>query len=190
MSFYLWENYRICNFLANCCDYTRKQYIAPISLSPEVYETSSKTGSRIKILYLLTGPIPVAVVYLSSSSSTTVCRPVTISLSLIRQLGIELSPLRDRTREPERVRTSPAGSHAAVIYGWATRGLHRHAQLQWFPEGPRTTKSSPASAPCTPPYFDVELHGSTKTGHKRHIERVTVSFVTISLLQIYRRISE
>jgi len=26
-------------------------------LSPEVYETSSKTGSRIRILYLLTGPI-------------------------------------------------------------------------------------------------------------------------------------
>ena len=57
LSFYLRETYRICNFLANCCDYTRKQYKAPISLSPEVYETSSKTGSRIRILYLLTGPI-------------------------------------------------------------------------------------------------------------------------------------
>jgi len=59
LSFYLWETYRICNFLANCCDYTRKQYNAPISLSPEVYETSSKTGSWIRILYLLTGPIYV-----------------------------------------------------------------------------------------------------------------------------------
>ena len=57
MSFYLWETYRICNFLANCCDYARKQYKAPISFSPEVCETSSKTGSRIRILYLLTGPI-------------------------------------------------------------------------------------------------------------------------------------
>ena len=28
-----------------------------ISISPEVYETSSKTRSRIRILYLLTGPI-------------------------------------------------------------------------------------------------------------------------------------
>ena len=58
LSFYLRETYRICNFLANCCDYARKQYKAPISISPEVYETSSKTGSRIRILYLLTGPIP------------------------------------------------------------------------------------------------------------------------------------
>jgi len=41
----------------NCCDHTRKQYKAPISLSPEVYETSSKAGSRIRILYLLTGPV-------------------------------------------------------------------------------------------------------------------------------------
>ena len=57
LSFYLCETYRICNFLANCCDYTRKQYNAPISLSPEVYETSSKTVSGIRILYLLTGPI-------------------------------------------------------------------------------------------------------------------------------------
>ena len=57
LSSYLRETYRICNFLANCCDYTRKQYKAPISLSPEVYETSSKTGSQIRILYLLTGPI-------------------------------------------------------------------------------------------------------------------------------------
>ena len=57
LSFYLRETYRICNFLANCCDYTRKQYNAPISLSPKVYETSSKTGSRIRILCLLTGPI-------------------------------------------------------------------------------------------------------------------------------------
>ena len=57
LSFYLRETYRICNFLANCCDYTRKQYKAPVSFSPEVYETSSKTGSRIRILYLLTGPI-------------------------------------------------------------------------------------------------------------------------------------
>ena len=57
LSFYLQETYRICNFLANCCDYTRKQYKAPISMSPEVYETSNKTGSRIRILYLLTGPI-------------------------------------------------------------------------------------------------------------------------------------
>ena len=56
LSFYLRETYRICNFLANCCDYTRKQYKAPISLSP-VYETSSKTGSGIRFLYLLTGPI-------------------------------------------------------------------------------------------------------------------------------------
>ena len=56
LSFYLRETYRICNFLANCCDYTRKQYKAPISLSPEVYETSSKTGSGKRILYLLTGP--------------------------------------------------------------------------------------------------------------------------------------
>ena len=55
LSFYLRETYRICNFLANCCDYARKQYKAPISFSPEVYETSSKTGSRIRILYLLTG---------------------------------------------------------------------------------------------------------------------------------------
>ena len=38
-------------------DYARKQYKAPISFAPEVYETSSKTGSRIRILYLLTGPI-------------------------------------------------------------------------------------------------------------------------------------
>jgi len=53
LSFYLRETDRICNFLANCCDYTRKQYKAPISFSPEVYETSSKTGSRIRILYLL-----------------------------------------------------------------------------------------------------------------------------------------
>jgi len=53
----LWETYRICNFLANCCDYARKQYKAPISFSPEVYETSSKTASRIRILSLLTGPI-------------------------------------------------------------------------------------------------------------------------------------
>ena len=60
LSLYLRETYRICNFLANCCDYARKQYKAPISLSPEVYETSSKTGSRIKILYLLTGPITKA----------------------------------------------------------------------------------------------------------------------------------
>jgi len=59
LSFYLRETYRICNFLANCCDYARKQYKAPISFSPEVYETSSKTGSRIRILYLLTGPICV-----------------------------------------------------------------------------------------------------------------------------------
>jgi len=57
LSVYLRETYRICNFLANCCDYTRKQYEAPISLSPEVYETSSKTGSGIRILYLLTGTI-------------------------------------------------------------------------------------------------------------------------------------
>ena len=57
LSFYLRETYRICNFLANCCDYTRKQYKAPISLSPEVNETSSKTGSLIRILYLLTRPI-------------------------------------------------------------------------------------------------------------------------------------
>ena len=57
LSFYLRETYRICNFLANYCDYTRKQYKTPISLSPEVYETSSKTGSRIRILYLLTGHI-------------------------------------------------------------------------------------------------------------------------------------
>ena len=57
LSFYLRETYRICNFLANCCDYARKQYKAPISFSPEVYETSSRTGSRIRILYLLTGPI-------------------------------------------------------------------------------------------------------------------------------------
>jgi len=57
LSFYLRETYRICNFLANCCDCTRTQYKAPISLSPEVYATSSKTGSRIRILYLLTGPI-------------------------------------------------------------------------------------------------------------------------------------
>ena len=57
LSFYLRETYRICNFLANCCDYTRKQCKAPISLSPEVYETSSKTGSGIRILYLLTGPV-------------------------------------------------------------------------------------------------------------------------------------
>jgi len=57
LSFYLRETYRICNFLANCCDYARKQCKAPISFSPEVYETSSKTGSRIRILYLLTGPI-------------------------------------------------------------------------------------------------------------------------------------
>ena len=48
--FIFWETYRICNFLANCCDYTLKQYKAP-----EVYETSSKTGSGIRILYLLTG---------------------------------------------------------------------------------------------------------------------------------------
>jgi len=39
LSFYLRETYRICNFLANCCDYARKQYKAPISFSPEVYET-------------------------------------------------------------------------------------------------------------------------------------------------------
>jgi len=57
LSFYFWETYKICNFLASCCDCTRKQYKTPISLSPEVYETSSKTGSRIRILYLLTGPI-------------------------------------------------------------------------------------------------------------------------------------
>ena len=57
LSFYLRETDRICNFLANCCDYARKQYKAPISFSPEVYETSSKTGSQIRILYLLTGPI-------------------------------------------------------------------------------------------------------------------------------------
>jgi len=57
LSFYLRETYRICNFLTNCCDYTRKQNKAPISLSPEVYETSSTTGSGIRILYLLTGPI-------------------------------------------------------------------------------------------------------------------------------------
>jgi len=59
LSFYvgLRETYTICNFLANCCDYTRKQYKTLISLSPEVYETSSKTRSRIRILYLLTGPI-------------------------------------------------------------------------------------------------------------------------------------
>jgi len=57
LSFYLRETDRICNFLANCCDYARKQYKAPISFSPEVYETLSKTGSRIRILYLLTGPI-------------------------------------------------------------------------------------------------------------------------------------
>jgi len=56
LSFYLRETCRICNFLVNCCDYARKQYKAPISFSPEVYETSSKTGSRIRILYLLTGP--------------------------------------------------------------------------------------------------------------------------------------
>jgi len=31
-----------------------------------------------------------------------ICRPVNISLSLIHQFGTELSPLRDRTREPER----------------------------------------------------------------------------------------
>ena len=55
LSFYLRETYRICNFLANCCDYAHKQYKAP-----EVYETSSKTGSRIRILYLLTGPIHAA----------------------------------------------------------------------------------------------------------------------------------
>ena len=54
LSFYLRETYRICNFLA---DYARKQYKAPISFSLEVYETSSKTGSRIRILYLLTRPI-------------------------------------------------------------------------------------------------------------------------------------
>jgi len=57
LSFYLRETYRMCYFLANCCDYTRKHYKAPISLSLEVYETSSKTGSRIRILYLLMGPI-------------------------------------------------------------------------------------------------------------------------------------
>ena len=57
LSFYLRETYRICNFLANYCDYARKQYKAPISFSLEVYETSSKMGSRIRILYLLTGPI-------------------------------------------------------------------------------------------------------------------------------------
>jgi len=51
------ETYRICNFFANSCDYARKQYKATISFSPEVYETSSKTGSQIRILYLLTGPI-------------------------------------------------------------------------------------------------------------------------------------
>jgi len=60
LSFYLRETYRICKFLANCCDYIRKQYKAPISLSPEVDETSSKTGSGIRILYLLTGPIPTS----------------------------------------------------------------------------------------------------------------------------------
>ena len=57
LPFYLRETDRICNFLANCCDYARKQYKAPISFLPEVYETSSKTGSRIRILYLLTGPM-------------------------------------------------------------------------------------------------------------------------------------
>jgi len=56
LSFYLRETYIICNFLANCCDYTRKQYKAPISLTPEVYETSSKTGSRIRILLFTDGP--------------------------------------------------------------------------------------------------------------------------------------
>jgi len=61
LSIYLRETYRICNFLANCSDYNRKQYKAPISLSLEVYETSSKTGSRIRILYLLTGPINSAI---------------------------------------------------------------------------------------------------------------------------------
>ena len=59
LSFYLRETYRICNILTNCCDYTHKQNKAPISLSPEVYETSSKTGSGIRILYLLTGPIRI-----------------------------------------------------------------------------------------------------------------------------------
>jgi len=68
LSFYLLETYRICNFLANCCDYTRKQYKAPISLSPEVYETSSKMGSGIRILYLLTGPTALLVSYLCRSS--------------------------------------------------------------------------------------------------------------------------
>ena len=29
LSFYLRETYKICNFLANCCDYARKQYKAP-----------------------------------------------------------------------------------------------------------------------------------------------------------------
>jgi len=39
LSFYLQETYRIRNFLANCCDYTRKQNNkAAFFLSPEVYE--------------------------------------------------------------------------------------------------------------------------------------------------------
>jgi len=74
LSFYLRETYRICNFIANCCDYARKQYKAPISFSPEVYETSSKTGSRIRIFYLLTGPI----------GAYQVCRYTVATVRLIR----------------------------------------------------------------------------------------------------------
>jgi len=54
LTFYLQEAYRICNFLANCFDYTRKQITK--HQFPEAYETSSKTGPRIRILYLLTDP--------------------------------------------------------------------------------------------------------------------------------------
>jgi len=73
------ETYRICNFLANCCDYTRKQYKAPISVSPEVYETSSKTGSGIRILYLPTGPI------VTTHYSDITSPSVNLNLNLMRQ---------------------------------------------------------------------------------------------------------
>jgi len=81
-SFYSQETSRICDFLANCCAYTRKQNKAPFFVSPEVYKTSSKTGSGIRILYLglLAGPITRTAFVPPGLPSRTIARTVSSEL--------------------------------------------------------------------------------------------------------------
>jgi len=52
------ETYRILDFLTNCCNYVREQNKASFCLYRKFIKHGVKRGSGIKILYLLTGPIP------------------------------------------------------------------------------------------------------------------------------------